>query len=115
MSEQIPVEKRVFGKDFSKVIDTQFRQLLGQNENIVGEVSIDDFFQLYEELFYAIPKEGDINSHRYILQREAEYLDVKLADEVDVQELLNEITTLRNELLLANKVLNENQINIVDL
>ena len=113
MSQQIPVEKKVFGKDFSKVVDTQFRQF-GQAE-ITPEVSIEDFFQLYEELFYSIPKEGDINSHRYILQREAEYLGVKIEDEIDVQALLDEITTLRNELLEANKILNANKLSIVDI
>lgn len=114
MSQQIPVEKRVFGKDFAKVIDTQFRQLIKEEEGNEREISIEEFFQLYEELFYSIPKEGDINSHRYILQKEAEYLDVKLSDEIDIQVLLDEITTLRNELLEANKILNNNNINIVD-
>ena len=103
---QIPVEKTVFNKDLSKVIDIQFRQL-GQTEGLGTEVSLEDFFKLYEELFYIIPKEGDINSHRYILNREAEYLGVRIADEVDIQALLDEITSLRQELLDANKSLSE--------
>ena len=52
-----------------------------------------------DELFFDIPNEGDINSHRYILQREAEYLGVKFADDVDIQALLQEITDLRQQLL----------------
>lgn len=103
---QIPVEKTVFNKDLSKVIDTQFRQL-GQTEGLGAETSIDDFFKLYEELFYIIPKEGDTNSHRYILNKESEYLGVRLADEIDIQALLDEITSLRQELLDANKNLSE--------
>ena len=113
MSQQIPVEKRVFGKDFSKVVDTQFRQLIPRNLNEQNQMSIEDFFQLYEELFYSIPKEGEINSHRYILRREAEYLNVKLEDEIDVQALLDEITTLRQELLDANTILNDNNLDII--
>ena len=101
---QIPVEKKVFGKDLSKVIDIQFHQL-GQVEEIQPETTIEDFFKLYEELFYQIPKEGDINSHKYILNREVEYLGVKLADEIDIQALLEEITNLRQELLDANKII----------
>lgn len=103
---QIPVEKTVFNKDLSKVINTQFRQL-GQTEGLGTEISLEDFFRLYEELFYIIPKEGDINSHRYILNKEAEYLGVRIADEIDIQALLDEITSLRQELLDANKSLSE--------
>ncbi len=54
---------------------------------------------MYDELFFDIPKEGDIDSHRYILQREAEYLGVKFADDIDIQALLQEITDLRQQLL----------------
>lgn len=115
MSEQIPVEKQVLDKNFSQIIDTQFRQFLNRLEDTNQEISIEEFFQLYEELFYSIPKEGDINSHQYILQREAEYLGVKISDEIDVQALLNEITELRQELLEANKLLNENNVPIVNL
>jgi hypothetical protein len=103
---QIPVEKTVFNKDLSKVINTQFRQL-GQTEGLGTEISLDDFFRLYDDLFYIIPKEGDINSHRYILNREAEYLGVGITDEIDIQALLDEITNLRQELLDANKNLTE--------
>jgi polyhydroxyalkanoate synthesis regulator phasin len=59
---------------------------------------VDDFFQLYEDLFYQIPKEGDTNSHRYILQREADYLGVSVSQD-DIQALLNEITSLRQQVL----------------
>ena len=66
---QISVQKTVFNKDtYGRVIDTQFRQLI--NQGVVDETpsfTIDDFFQLYEDLFYQIPKEGDSNSHQYIL------------------------------------------------
>lgn len=101
MSENIPVQRAVYDKNrFSKVIDTQFREL-NTTEPVTPEVTVDDFFALYDELFFDIPSEGDINSHRYILQREAEYLGVKLADDVDVQALLQEITDLRQQLLTA--------------
>ena len=46
-----------------------------------------------------------IESHKYILNKTAEYLGIKLSEENDIQALLNEITTLRSELLDANKTL----------
>jgi hypothetical protein len=104
---QIPVEKKVFGRDFSKVVDTEFHQLLPKTEDTNKEITVDEFFELYEELFYQIPKEGESHSHRYILTRTVEHLGVKLADDVDIQALLEEITNLRQELLDANKALND--------
>ena len=99
MAENIPVQREVYDKNrFSKVIDTQFREL-NVTEPVAPEVTVEDFFTLYDELFFDIPNEGDINSHRYILQREAEYLGVKFADDVDIQALLQEITDLRQQLL----------------
>ena len=44
-------------------------------------------------------------NQKYILNKTAEYLGIKLSEENDIQALLNEITTLRSELLDANKTL----------
>ena len=105
---QIQVQKTVFNKDtYGRVINTQFSQFL--NQNAVEETlsfTIDDFFQLYDELFYQIEKEGDVNSHRYILQREADYLGVSISQD-DIQALLNEITSLRQQVLEAQTTIND--------
>lgn len=93
----IPIEKQVFDKNtYNKIIDTNFNQL-NNNEN-VSPFTLDDFFSLYEQLFYQIPKEGETNSHRFILQKEADYLGVMI-NEDDVQALLSEITLLRQQSL----------------
>ena len=104
---QIPVQKTVFNKDtYGRVIDTQFHQLLNQDVTETNSFTVDDFFQLYEDLFYQIPKEGDTNSHRYILQREADYLGVSISQD-DIQALLNEITSLRQQVLESQTTINE--------
>lgn len=97
---QIPVQKTVFNKNnYEQVIDINFSQLLNnQVTEDTPSFTVDDFFQLYESLFFQIPKEGDINSHRYIIQKEADLLDINI-DNTNVQALLDEITTLRQELL----------------
>jgi hypothetical protein len=101
MSEIIPVKQFVYDKDrFSKVINTQFSELVTP-EVVAPEVTIEDFFALYDELFFSIPRDGDINSHNYILKREAEYLGVSFADDTNIQALLQEITDLRQQLLAA--------------
>ena len=103
---QIPIQKQVFDKNqFGKVINTQFSQLLNQQQaEPTPTFTLDDFFTLYEQLFYQIPKEGDTNSHQYILQKEADYLGIKLNTN-DVQALLAEITTLRQELTTAQQAI----------
>ena len=105
---QIPIQKTVFNKEaYTKVIDTNFTQLLNQG---AGEdqlsFTVDDFFQLYENLFFQIPKEGDINSHRYILQKEAGYLGVSISQD-DIQALLDEITSLRQQVLETQQIIND--------
>ena len=95
---KIPVQKIMFDKkSFDKVVDVNFRQL-GQITNFIPTFTLDDFFSLYDQVFYQIPKTGDINSHQYILQREAEYLGIELNQD-NVQALLDEITILRQELI----------------
>ena len=104
---QIPIEKQVFDKNsFSKVINTQFSQLLNNVSEETPVFTIEDFFQLYEDLFYQIPKEGDTNSHRYILEKEADYLGVIISQD-DIQALLDEITTLRQQVLDSQTALDE--------
>jgi hypothetical protein len=104
---QIPIEKKVFDKNtFGKVIDTQFHQLLNNVSEETPVFTIEDFFQLYEQLFYQIPKEGDTNSHMYILEKEADYLGI-VVNQDDIQALLEEITTLRQQVLDTQTALDE--------
>ena len=103
---QIPIKRTVFDKgDFARVVDTQFSQLIGVEEPL-PILTIDEFFQLYEDLFYQIPIEGDTNSHQYILQKEADYLGVKISSD-DIQALLDEITNLRQEVLDSQTTIND--------
>ena len=105
---QIPIQRTVFDKDqFTKVVDTNFSQLINtQSSEEQPSFTLDDFFQLYEDLFNQIPIEGDTNSHRYILQREADYLGVQI-DKDDLQALLDEITSLRQEVLDSQTIIND--------
>jgi hypothetical protein len=105
---QIPIQRTVFDKDqFTKVVDTNFSQLIN-NQTLEEQPSftLDDFFQLYDDLFNQIPREGDINSHQYILQREADYLGVQINKD-DLQALLDEITSLRQEVLDSQTTIND--------
>ena len=116
MAEIIPVQNLIYNKGtFTRVVNTQFSEL-NSNPTVVPETTVDAFFELYDELFSVIPNEGDINSHRAILLREAEYLNVQIADGEEVQALLQEITDLRQQLLEvevnAVTTLSQNSINV---
>jgi hypothetical protein len=103
---QIPVQKTVFSKDsYGRVIDTQFSQLITQEDETLS-FSVDDFFELYDQLFYQIPRDGETNSHQYILQREADYLGISISQD-DVQALLDEITSLRQQVLDTQTIIND--------
>lgn len=104
---QIPSTLIAFDKNFGNVVDNRFKQLSNTSgTNLPSDITVDEFFEIYEEIFYQIPKEGDSNSHTYILNRTTEYLGVKVTDDIDVAALLEEITSLRQELLDANRTLN---------
>lgn len=102
----ISFDKSTFSRDnFEKLVDTRFKQLLKQSNEVDTEFTIEEFFTLYDDLFYQISPEGDVQSHRFILNRTAEYLGVKINEESNIQALLDEITLLKQELLDANKSL----------
>jgi hypothetical protein len=103
---KISIQKQVFNKTtFPKVVDTQFKQLIDTTQaDSTPSFTLEDFFTLYEQLFFQIPKEGDTNSHQFILEKEAEYLGINLNTE-DVQALLAEITALRQEITSAQQTI----------
>jgi hypothetical protein len=101
MAEIIPIRNLVYNKDtFTRVINTQFSEL-NFVPPAVPETTLENFFELYDELFTEIPRDGEVDSHRYILEREAEYLGLRISDDNEVQALLQEITDLRQQLLEA--------------
>ena len=105
MTERINLNKNVFKKeDFLKTVDTSFKQLVPPSTEVVPAFTVEDFFIEYENLFYEIPKEGETNSHQYLVQRSGEYIDFNQVNE-EIQALLEEITQLRQENLELNQAI----------
>lgn len=98
---------------YKKVIDTEFTQLV-QPVQPTQEPStnekISQFFNQYQELFYDIPKEGETNSHTYLIKQSSDYVDNQVIDE-DVQALLDEIASLREENLELQQQIIDQSIN----
>lgn len=103
MKEKYNIGKTNLNKEkYTKVIDNSFTELIPPPPPPVVEPTVDNFFQLYNELFYDIPKEGDINSHQYLIIQSTEYVgNIALTEEF--LALVEEVNNLRSQLLEANQ------------
>jgi hypothetical protein len=98
-----PLNRVVFNKDaYEKTIDTSFSQVTPPAPPVEDTMTVEEFFNMYNALFYDIPVEGDINSHAYLVRTSGDYIGTEAISE-DVQILLDEITSLREQLLAANQ------------
>jgi hypothetical protein len=101
MKPKIDLKKTVYPLvDYPRIINTTFSELgtISINEQIDSTPTVNEFFNLYNELFYEIPSFGDINSHQYLIQTSADYIDFD-ANQEEITALRAEITDLRRQLL----------------
>jgi hypothetical protein len=105
MSENITFNKQVYNKnDYQKIIDTSFTQLGVQTiqQQLNTQPNVEEFFNLYNELFYNIPELGSTNSHEYLIKTSSEYIGFEANNE-EIAALQAEIAQLRIELLDSQK------------
>lgn len=88
-------------KQFDDTIDTSFKEL--GITNLPDPATFDpslatvgDFFTIYQTLFYQIPKEGDVNSHEFLIKESTEYTGL-VAQQAEIDALLAEIDELREQ------------------
>lgn len=112
MSEKVNLGRTGFvTKAYKSVIDTNFTQLTPPTPPTEEVISVGEFFNLYTNLFYEIPAEGDVNSHQFLIERSTEYIGFTEENDQDIEALLNEITQLREELLATQEELRTIQTN----
>lgn len=100
MRQQVNLTKNSFSKtQYPRVIDTEFSQLTpAVTESVaVQDVSVDEFFLLYDKLFFDIPQRGN-NSHETLIQTSTEYIGYNPLT-TEIEALQQEITGLRRQLL----------------
>jgi hypothetical protein len=100
MAQQVKLIKQVYDKNqYQKVIDTSFTQLVQPTQTTGSTLpTVDQFFEYYNQLFFDIPKFGEVNSHEYLIKTSQEYIGI--TNEVsnnELQALIEEITELRQE------------------
>jgi hypothetical protein len=83
---------------FNSTFNTDFTQL-GVNEQDLtffdpNLATVEDFFTIYNNLFFIIPKYGEINSHEYLIKESSDYIDYQ-ANQLEIEALLEEIAELR--------------------
>lgn len=96
------LNRKVFDKSkFNETVDRNFNQFIPQplpSTFSSDLATIDDFFEIYNRLFYQIDKSGQSNSHEYLIKTSSEYTGYVFKDE-EIQALLDEIVSLRKEIL----------------
>ena len=100
MAEQIVLTKQVYDKNqYQKVIDTTFTQLVQPTSQVTGSAlpTVNEFFDYYNQLFFDIPKFGEINSHEYLIKTSTEYIGASSVINDELQALIDEVTELRQE------------------
>ena len=108
--ETITLINTVYNKNqYQKVIDTSFTQLVQPQVTasvVAPTVSVAEFFQNYQQIFFQIPKFGNTNSHEYLIKTSQEYIGSSntIADDT-IQALIDEITQLRQENLTLQQQL----------
>jgi len=89
----VEFEKRVYDKQsFQKVVDRTFKEFAQVPTESVK--TVDQFFRDYDELYYKIPATGSTNSHQFLVERSS-LLYKGDQDFIDIQPLIDEITTLK--------------------
>jgi len=115
MADQITISKPSFNKNsYEKVINTSFSQLSQPVVNTAADqpISVQQFFTYYQQLFFIIPKLGEVNSHEYLVKTSTEYIGQTLNENDElIQSLLEEINQLRQE----NLDLQQNVLNITNI
>jgi hypothetical protein len=104
MDNIIDLNRNVYDKNtYTKNINTQFTELgvKSINDELANNITVDDFFNYYNQLFYSIPKNGTINSHEYLVTTSGNYINFSQNNE-QIIALQKEISSLREENLQLN-------------
>jgi chemotaxis protein histidine kinase CheA len=102
MAKKVEIKKTVFDRQsYRGVIDSKFK-FFKELEPVVDPDTVEELFRLYDQLYAVIPIEGEDNSHQYLVERSSELY--KIDTQLDsIQPLLDEVASLREQLLENNR------------
>jgi hypothetical protein len=105
MPKELTLTKEVYGRNtYRTVIDTSFKELYKPQAapTPTQTLTVEQFFDAYNTLFFQIPATGQVNSHTYLIQRSTEYVGGGVLT-TNEQAYIAEINSLREQLLQANQ------------
>lgn len=109
MVEKFSLIRNVFNKQqFENTVDVEFSQLATPLAVTSAEsnLTVAEFFQQYQNLFFEIPKEGSVDSHQYLIQTSQNYVGNIQSDE-QLQALVDEINSLREQLVTQQDIITQ--------
>jgi hypothetical protein len=100
----VEMVKEIYGLNtYNKAIDTNFTELISPAQEItISGITVDQFFEYYNQLFFEIPVSGSINSHTYLVETSQQYIGGSVLD-AEKQALIEEINSLRQQILDVNQ------------
>ena len=85
-------------EEFQNTFNTEFTELGVEEQDLSffdpNLATVEDFFNIYNNLFFIIPKYGEINSHEFLIKESSDYIDYA-ANQDEIKALLDEIAELR--------------------
>lgn len=105
MEQELNLVKEVYGRNtYVRVVDTSFSELYTPVTAPVEAptITVEQFFDYYNDLFFEIPAMGEVNSHEYLVKRSGEYLGGGVVSDTE-RAYIEEINSLRQQLLESNQ------------
>ena len=107
MSEIIKVQKTIYSNNINNVINTNFSQFIPPSTDTIIEpdLTVEEFFDQYNVLFFEIPPSGSDSSHLGLINKSLDYIGLSLDDlQSEIEYLRQENVELKNQILQTSKI-----------
>ena len=102
MDKKVQIKKTVLDRNGVRdFIDSKFT-FFKDPDPVVDNDTVEELFRLYDKLYLEIPIEGESPSHQYLVEQSSELYQIDKQLE-NIQPLLDEVASLRTQLLEANR------------
>ena len=106
MSEIVTIQKTVYN-NINNVVNTSFTQFIPVSKDTaaIPDLTVSEFFEQYNILFYEIPPSGSDNSHLGLINKSLDYIGLSLDDlQSEIEYLRQENVELKNQILQTSKI-----------
>jgi len=102
MAELVELKKTIYSNSINNIINNEFTQLIPTTTQVetTPDLTVSEFFNQYNILFFDIPLSGSDESHLGLATRSLEHLGVSLDDlQSELDYLRQENVELKNQIL----------------